>query len=879
MRLELKTLRKHPLAVCLGAALTLGGPLLAAVPSAASHQAPFSKGPVQAFLADASSRLPAALRPAPIINDATTRKVTNCNDSGNGSLRDIVAASEDRDVVDLTDLRCSTITLTSGAIGVTLPHLHIYSLNPGAVTIDGGGTDRIFNHQPGFYGRLYLQGVNVTNGSSAGNGGCIYSTAGLYLDQTEISNCHVNAVGTPALGGAIYTKGNLRLGGAKVTSSEAHSDTTYAKGGGVYVADEFVTSDSTLSGNSATSDDARTFGGGAFVKGRTYIQTSTIDNNHAVNVGGIAMAGGRYKTADIRSSTISGNSAEGFMGGVYSSVQLKVSNSTIAFNCANSTELAPGYIAAIGLQNYVTAPELQSSIIASNDLCAPARPNDVLLDDPYDISLYGVGPITGANNLIVTSAVTLPDDTLRDDPGLLPLAANGGSTWTHALPPGSAAIDTGNNTDEDQFDQRGLWSTRVVGAAADIGAFELQSIGPTRQVTNCDDSGEGSLRDIVGRSQSGDGVDLSALGCSTITLSNGAIEIPQGNLRMIGPGAQTLTIDGNNLDRVLFHSGSGTLELQGLRLVNGYLQASSSEGIGTGACLASVGRVLGEDVVVSGCKAQSGSYTCIGGGAFALDIELADSVVSHNSCASTDHNAAGGGVAGIILVLDRTTVSDNIATTQSSYSFGGGFAGFGTETVTSSTISGNRADRAAGGFFAAMTMTNSTVSGNTAVDKGGGLYGFSLHMFNSTVTGNSNTASVEPASGGIFVVRRSELESSIVFGNTLDATPYDFGGVATLLVGANNLIGVSTIIPPLDTITDDPHLGPLQDNGGLTFTHALLPGSPAIDAGNDAADLADDQRGNGFVRVSGAAADIGAFEVQAVDDHLFVDGFDPESLR
>ncbi len=54
-------------------------------------------------------------------------------------------------------------------------------------------------------------------------------------------------------------------------------------------------------------------------------------------------------------------------------------------------KLAPGYIAAIGLQNYVTAPDLQSSIIANNDICAPARPNGVLVDDPYDISLYGTG--------------------------------------------------------------------------------------------------------------------------------------------------------------------------------------------------------------------------------------------------------------------------------------------------------------------------------------------------------------------------------------------------------------------------------------------------------------------------------------------------------
>jgi hypothetical protein len=875
MLYELKTLKKHPLAACLGAALTLGGPLLAAVPPTESHQAAAGE-PLHAFLSAASLSFPAALRHDPAVI-ATARHVTNCNDSGAGSLRDVIAASDDQDAVDLTDLRCSTITLTSGAIGVTLQHLHIYSRNLGAVTIDGGGTDRIFNHQPPGYGRLYLQGVNVTNGSSAGNGGCIYSSYAVYLNDVVISNCRAHTSATQASGGAIYTKSNLTLGNSKVISSEAVSDETFATGGGLYVGGNFSASYSAISGNYAHSNATTSYGGGAFLRGRTYISNTTIDNNKAVKIGGIALVGGRYQTAQITSSTISGNSASGFIGGVYSDVQLKLVNSTIAFNCAVSTGLV-GYIDAIGLQNNQAPPDIQSSIIANNTICEAARPAGVILDTPYDISFYGVGAITGANNLIVTSAVTLPADTVRSDPQLAPLADNGGTTRTHALSSTSPAIDAGNNAANLPFDQRSMWSARVVGAAADIGAFELQSIGPTRQVANCDDSGTDSLRDVVGRSQSGDGIDLSALTCSSITLTNGAIEIPQGNLRLIGPGAQALKIDANNQDRVLHHSGSGTLELQGLMLVNGYSQYTPpSETFGTGGCLRSAGRILGDDVVLAGCKAQTTSYTCFGGGAFALDLELKDSVVSHNSCTSMLQTSAGGGLGAGILVLDRTTVSDNIAAAPSDYSLGGGFAGLSTETVTSSTVSGNRADRGGGGFFATMKLTNSTISGNSAFGKAGGLYGIYLQMFNSTVAFNANTTSDAPAAGGIYVVKHSELESSIVSGNTQNSTPYDFGGVATLLIGANNLIGVSTIIPPLDTITDDPHLGPLQDNGGPTLTHALLQDSPAIDAGNNVADLADDQRGDGFARVSGASADIGAYETQTVEDRLFASGFDPQA--
>ena len=70
---------------------------------------------------------------------------------------------------------------------------------------------------------------------------------------------------------------------------------------------------------------------------------------------------------------------------------------------------------------------------------------------------------------------------------------------------------------------------------------------------------------------------------------------------------------------------------------------------------------------------------------------------------------------------------------------------------------------------------------------------------------------------------------------------------------------------------------PLADNGGRTMTHALADGSPAIDAGDNPLGLATDQRGDGFVRVFGGAADIGAFEVQpaAPADRIFADGFDP----
>ena len=92
--------------------------------------------------------------------------------------------------------------------------------------------------------------------------------------------------------------------------------------------------------------------------------------------------------------------------------------------------------------------------------------------------------------------------------------------------------------------------------------------------------------------------------------------------------------------------------------------------------------------------------------------------------------------------------------------------------------------------------------------------------------------------------------------------------------GSHDLIGSANVALPDGTLGGDPRLGPLADNGGPTATHALLADSPAIDAGDNPSSLATDQRGGTYVRVAGAAPDIGAFELQAAADSIFADGFE-----
>src|SRR5262249_18411984 len=99
-------------------------------------------------------------------------------------------------------------------------------------------------------------------------------------------------------------------------------------------------------------------------------------------------------------------------------------------------------------------------------------------------------------------------------------------------------------------------------------------------------------------------------------------------------------------------------------------------------------------------------------------------------------------------------------------------------------------------------------------------------------------------------------------------------GIAGAVTGTNDLIGASPLVTlPPGTITSDPQLLPLANNGGPTETHELNPNSPAIDAGNNSAGVLADQRGAGFPRIVGAFPDIGAVEA-SITDTIFANGFD-----
>ncbi len=381
----------------------------------------------------------------------------------------------------------------------------------------------------------------------------------------------------------------------------------------------------------------------------------------------------------------------------------------------------------------------------------------------------------------------------------------------------------------------------------DIGAYEHDFV--TNIVTTLvdeDDGGLGlgtgnSLREIIqatnARSISDTiGFDPSLHG-GTIALSESSLPALSGEITVQGPGASQLTISGDGQSR-LFDIAAGTVAtISGLTIRDATENAISNQG----------------------------------------NLTLTDSVVTANQAED-----GGAIVSDGALTIRRSTIRGNAATRH-----GGGLALRGNSLIVDSTIDGNSAQVNGGGLIneGTLHMINSTVSGNTANGSGGGIgnaFGTAM-IVHSTVTENQANANGDETGvgGGVSgnLDDSTTLHNSIIFGNVLgtEQTADDvwFADPSS----SHNLIGVAD---PEDRFQDgvngnrvgvDPLLGLLANNGGPTRTHALLPGSPAIDAGDNAlavdsnaSPLTGDQRGDAYPRIvdgdrSGEAlVDMGAWE-------------------
>jgi hypothetical protein len=400
----------------------------------------------------------------------TPHSVTKCTDDGTpGTLRVEVASAMSGDVIDLSALACSTITLGGSAIPVLQDSLYLQGpiAGPSHLTIDGGNQSTVFYHFGA--GTLGFSDLTIANGSYVGsnfpNGGCIYSQTGsVSLLDSVVSHCTVESSSSsiPALGAGVYAAGNLELVESTITDSHAFAQNgANSYGGGAYVGGHFQSKYSTISNNTAlASGGGKGDGGGVYTLGDVNIESSTISGNRADVVGGIDLDGGASHTATIINSTISSNAATTGWGGIWTNVPLTLTSTTVAFNrCLQSCV----GVNSGGLFSTATPLILQSSIIAGN--ADPNGQNDLN-------GIPGV-VVSGANNLITSSMLSLPLLTITACPQLGPLVDNGGTTRTHALGHASPAIDQGHAGNL-LVDQRGAPRTAPAGGQADIGSVEWQ---------------------------------------------------------------------------------------------------------------------------------------------------------------------------------------------------------------------------------------------------------------------------------------------------------------------------------------------------------------------------------------------------------------------
>jgi hypothetical protein len=502
--------------------------------------------------------------------------------------------------------------------------------------------------------------------------------------------------------------------------------------------------------------------------------------------------------------------------------------------------------------------------------------------------------------------LTATGDQLNTDPMLGPLQLNGGQTPTHALFSASPAIDAGTNFSGLATDQRGPGFARTVDInlipnvadGTDIGAFELQAPQPpvitsTNSVTfitgysnsfrivatgipgpaiyetgilpagtglskngilsgtpplgsggiypltviasngapplatqyftltvvehcntvqNNQDSGLGSLRYALDNATNFETITFCPSVTGTIKLTSGQLTVGNG-VTIVGPGANVLALDGNGSNRVFYVSSSFPVSISGLTITNGY------------------------------------STSTAGG------IDNEDSPLTVSNCVVTgNHGEYGGGIYNLDAVLNvyNSTLSGNSATYR------------GGALLNASSAGGN----------AVVHIYNSTISSNSSVVEGGAFfnYGFggtaTLRILNSTLSGNSSGYG-----DGIFNDAEFGGSATLDVASTiLNATALvnNGGTIQSLGYNLSSDNGGGFLTATGDQTNTNPLLGPLQLNGGQTPTHALLSGSPAIDAGTNFSGLATDQRGPGFARTVDIniipnvadGTDIGAFEVQ-----------------
>ncbi len=722
----------------------------------------------------------------------------------------------------------------------------------------------------------------------------------------------VGGNGGVAQGGALYVTAATTV---TLTASIVSSDTAHGGDGG----DDGVSGDfQTVAGNAGDGQ------GGALcaAAGTTVTLTaSTLSSNIAQGgdqglalgipgrdgIGGVGQGGALYfagMTATLTTPTFSFNTAQGGAG---------ASGEGGAFcSAAGTTTLASatftGNVAqagSFGARDEFTIASQGGGIMVAGGSVAIS--DSTLSENNAQGSFYteggGIAILGGSVEMANT---TVSDNNLQDTGSTI---LGGGGLFVDG---GASATLTGctfsGNGSVPSSSESG-----VEGGGLANGDSRLNAIGGTLILTDC--SVRGNFASLGGGLFFGKGGTTTLVGCTftgnTASASGGGI--------CIGSQSATATltdctVTGNSAGE----GGGGIAALEDRNFALTDCTVSDNTAVSYGG-----GLVLEGPATLSECTVTGNTVTGnapIGGPGYGggLDIEgpatLTNCLVSSNSagegggivimnsftfnldesttseltgCTITGNAAlvAAGGLeighvnrngdyySPVAATLTNCTISGNTAGTD-----GGGLSLVtnGTASLLDCTVSGNTAFDGGGVYnLGVAILTNTTVAGNVATHEGGGLFSAfnaSINVIDGTTTLTNCTVSADSAGvggGGMFVDPRFVF-APVTLNNTIVANQTSGGDVFLFnldLNGGHNLF--SDFAYTANSIVADPKLAPLGDYGGPTETMALLPGSPAIDAGISGAGVpTTDQRGT----ARDAQPDIGAFEVSAATS-LAVAGF------
>jgi predicted outer membrane repeat protein len=766
------------------------------------------------------------------VSAATTLVVTSVADAGVGSLRQAIEGISPGGTIKFhSDLSGQIIILNSTL--VINKNLVIDGSDPAeTVIISGNEVVRVFNVTDSVSSAT-LKDLTIMNGNQNIDSGDSSGAGIQNYGHLNVINCTLSNNETGWNGGGIYNYGTLVVEDSIFISNRAKYF-----GGAIHNEGYLSVNNSVFSGNSSdywggglsNRNDANIFnssflynaagqeGGGILNEHSMMVVGSTLTGNSALRGGGIATE--YFMT--ITNSTLSANSADEEGGGIWNGTIFSGPGDVLSV--INTTLYGNESAIAGGIKN-------EGSLRYINTIITHSLNGDC-------VNTGNIQP-DSAHNLVEDGSCFITTN-LSGDPELGSLADNGGLTLTHALRYSSPAIDAGSDVHCQEHDQRGI--PRPQGAGCDIGAFEVE----TMIVTSTSNDLIGSLREAIGMISPGGRITFSpSLSGGTITLASPLVI--NKNLTIDGSDLVVpITISGNNAVQVFQIGVLGEVTLSSLRITNG--RGWLGGGINNQGELRLIDSIVTEN-----------QADFKGGGIFTNGtLHVERSTFSHNQ-AELGGGIRDEGVQSQLTVTDSTFFGNQAAHGGAIDVWGGG-----PNKISTSSFYGNTAAASGGAIriWSSLTVENSTLSGNNSDSIGGGFNvqdSGVLKLQHATLS--ENTAS---SGGGIYVGSNAALTYiHTIIAHSTNGDCVDHGTIHT--ESTHNLVEDGSC--PVNSYTNmdgDPKLGPLSDNGGPTLTHALLPGSLAMDAGSMPDCLSTDQRG--FYRPFDGngdgvlGCDIGAFE-------------------